>query len=342
MENNLITIHDIAKALGIDSSTVSRALNNSNRVSLKTKKKIIDKANELGYQRNLLASNLRRNKTNTIGVIVPRISRYFFSSAISGIEKTAFEKGYNVIICQSLEQLEREENLINTLAANRVDGIIMSVSMETLNYNHLDGLKKNGTPIVIFDRHCDIPDRNNVLLDDFAGAFEATNHLIEEGCINIVHFSGPKNLNVYRNRLKGYKAALEKHEIPFRENLVLNSHLMQEDGITLAEKVLRLPESIDGIFSANDVAAIGAMQYLKQKGINIPKDIAMVGFSNGPTSAVMDPPLSTIDQSGGKMGELSANLLFEQLQIKPLERESKTIIVKPSLLIRESSKKKKK
>lgn len=339
MENNSTTIHDIAKALGIDSSTVSRALNNSNRVSVKTKQKILSKANELGYQRNMLASNLRRNRTNTIGVIVPRISRHFFSSAISGIEEMAFKEGYNVIICQSLEQLDREQNLIQTLAANRVDGLIMSISMETFNYKHLEGLEKNGTPVLIFDRHCDLPGHNNVLLDDFKGGFDATSHLISQGCTNIVHFSGPDNLKVYQNRLEGYKAALEKHGIHFREDFVLNSRLMERDGISLSKKVLGLSEKIDGIFSANDVAAISAMQSLKKKGIRIPEDIAIIGFSNEPISSVMDPSLSTMDQSGSKMGKLAATLLLKQIKNKASVKEVETIIINPTLIVRDSSKK---
>lgn len=340
MENNSITIHDIAKSLEIDSSTVSRALNNSDRVSVKTKNKIVEKANELGYQRNLLASNLRKKKTNTIGVIVPRISRHFFSSAISGIEETAFKEGYSVIICQSLEQLKREENLINTLTANRVDGLIMSISMETTNYDHLEGLSKSGTPVLIFDRHCDLPEHNNVLLDDFQGAFEATTHLINQGCKKIVHFSGPSNLKVYQNRLKGYKAALEKNNIDFQEEFVLNSRLMEKDGTALAKKVLALSEKIDGIFSANDVAAISAMQYLKKAGVRIPQDIAMVGFSNEPISAVIEPALSTIDQSGSKMGKIATELLLKQIKNKSRMANPETVVIKPSLIIRESSNRK--
>ncbi|WP_298502492.1 LacI family DNA-binding transcriptional regulator [uncultured Maribacter sp.] len=340
MENNSTTIHDIAKALGIDSSTVSRALNNSNRVSIKTKQKILAKANELGYQRNVLASNLRKSRTNNIGVIVPRISRHFFSSAISGIEEIAFKEGYNVIICQSLEQFEREQNLVQTLVANRVDGLIMSISMETLSYKHLEGLDKHGTPVLIFDRHCDLPGPNNVLLDDFKGGFDATSHLISQGCTHIVHFSGPDSLRVYKNRLEGYKAALEKHGLPFRENFVLNSRLMTEDGVSLSEKVLALPEKIDGIFSANDVAAISAMQNLKKKGVRIPEDIAIIGFSNEPISSVIEPSLSTMDQSGSEMGKLAATLLLKQIKNRASEKKVETIIINPTLIVRNSSKKK--
>lgn len=338
MQTNKVTIHDIAEALKIDSSTVSRALNNSPRVTARTKKNILDKAHEMGYQRNVLASNLRKQKSNTVGVIVPRISRHFFSSAISGIEETAFEGGYNVMICQSLESLERERNLVQTLVSNRVDGIIMSISMETLDYEHLEIARNSGIPIVFFDRHCEIPENNNVLLDDFQGSFMATDHLISKGCKKIAHLSGPKSLKLYLNRFNGYKHALEKNNIPFDPKLVITSKLMQEDGMESAKKILEMPERIDGIFSANDVAAIGAIQYLKGKDVNMPEEIAIVGFSNGPASAVIDPSLTTIDQSGDKMGKSATELLFKQIQGKDSTRtEAQTIILEPSLIERDSS-----
>ena len=221
MPTNKVTIHDIAEALQINGSTVSRALNNSPRVTQKTKHIIRKKAYEMGYQRNALASNLRKNKTNTLGVIVPRISRHFFSSAIAGIEELAFESGYNVVICQSLESLEREVNLIKTLVANRVDGLILSISMETMDYNHLEIAKNNGIPIVFFDRHCEIPENNNVLVDDFQCSFDATQHLINKGYSKIAHFAGPQNLKLYENRFNGYKRALEKIASPLTQIVFL-------------------------------------------------------------------------------------------------------------------------
>lgn len=339
MENNKVTIHDIAKELNIDSSTVSRALSDNPRVTQKTKDRILEKANELGYQRNLLASSLRNNKTNTIGVIVPRISRHFFSSAIAGIEETAYEGGYNVIICQSLEQLNREQKIANTLLANRVDGVLISVSMETTNSDYLQLFKKNGKPLVFFDRHIDIPGNSNVVIDDFQGGFDATEHLILQGCKKIAHFSGPQDLEIYKNRFKGYQSALEKYNIELDSNLVIPSKLMELDGIESAKKLLSQTIPIDGIFSANDTAAISALQYLKREGIKIPEDIAIVGFSNEPISSVIEPSLTTIDQPGFEMGKIAANLLLEQINSKPGTIVAETIILKPVLIKRNSSKK---
>lgn len=339
MQKNKVTIHDIAKALSIDSSTVSRALNNSERVKQKTKDLVLEKAKEMGYQPNVLASNLRKKKTSTIGVIVPRISRHFFSSAISGIEETAYEAGYNVIICQSLEKLDREKNIINTLLANRVDGVLMSISMETKDYSHLEGVKKQGTNLVFFDRHCDVPNNSNVLIDDFKGGYDATEHLINKGCKSIAHYSGPQNLEIYKNRFKGYKAALKKYGLDFKEELVITSKLMEKDGLENTKKLLGLAYKVDGIFSANDVAAIGAIKFLKQENIKIPEDIAIVGFSNESISSVIEPSLTTMNQSGFEIGKTAANLLLSQIASKADKIENKTIILTPNLIERKSTQK---
>ncbi|GIZ09297.1 LacI family DNA-binding transcriptional regulator [Flavobacterium sp. UMI-01] len=338
MKNNNVTIHDISKALEIDSSTVSRALNNSPRVSQKTKDKILSKAQELGYQRNSLASKLRTNKTHSIGVIVPRISRHFFSSVIAGIEETAFEAGYDVIICQSLDDFEREKKLMDTLLSNRVDGVLISVSMQTTSYDHFKEYQKQGFPILFFDRPCILENTTNVIIDDYKISFEATEHLIREGYQNIVHFSGPQHSQLYQNRTNGYKDALENNQIPIREQYIFESYLMKEDGIAMAQKILQLPE-VDAVFSSNDTSAISAMQYLKEKGIRIPEDIAFVGFSNEPVSAVIEPSLTTVKQPDFEMGKVSASLLFEQINCKPSQRIHQTKILEPELIIRNSSKK---
>lgn len=338
MGNSKITIHDIARELNIDSSTVSRALSNNARVTQKTKDKVNAKALELGYQRNLLASSLRNNKTNTIGVIVPRISRHFFSSAIAGIEETAYEAGYNVTISQSLEQLEREQKIAQTFSANRVDGVLISVSMETKDNDYLKIFKNSGTPLVFFDRHIEMPGNSNVLIDDFQGGLDATEHLIMQGCKKIAHFSGPQELEIYKNRFNGYKAALEKHSIPLDENLIISSKLMEADGIENAKKLLSLGIAIDGIFSSNDTAAISALRYLKEQGIRIPEDIAIVGFSNEPISSVIEPSLTTIDQPGFEMGKIATHLLLTQIKDKQGLSGPETIVLKPVLIKRNSSK----
>ncbi|SDE32889.1 transcriptional regulator, LacI family [Pricia antarctica] len=335
------TIHEIAKALNIDSSTVSRALNDSDRVKAKTKKRVMDKANELGYTRNMLASNLRRNRSNTIGVVVPRISRYFFSSTIAGIEEMAYQAGYNVIICQSLEEVDRERKIISNLMANRVDGILISVSMETQDHSHLTACVENGTPLVFFDRHvAGMKHTGKVLIDDVRGGFEATEHLIQKGCQKIVHLTAPLDVEIYKNRHEGYRQALEKYNLDYDKNLVLVSKLSKADGNRLAAKILKELDGVDGIFSANDLAAIGVMDYLKSTGVKIPEDIAIAGFSNEPTSAVIEPSLTTVDQSGEEIGRLACNLLLDYFENGNTLVNDRTIMVQPKLIVRDSTKRK--
>ncbi|MBO2543192.1 LacI family DNA-binding transcriptional regulator [Salegentibacter sp. BDJ18] len=335
------TIYEIAKSLGIDSSTVSRALNDSPRVSKKTKVKVLDKAKELGYSANLLASNLRNKKSNTIGVVVPRISRYFFSTTIAGIEEAAFSHGYNVIISQSLEQLEREKKIIDNFVSNRVDGVLISISWETQECDHLKKLQNLNMPLVFFDRHCsDIPNSNKVLTGDFQGAYQATEHLIKKGCKKIAHFSGPQTLELYKNRLKGYKLALEDNNMKFDPILVHESSLLKNFGYDSMKILMKNNNGIDGVFSANDAAAVGAIKFLTTIGKKVPEDIAFVGFSNDPLSEVVEPSLTTVDQFGFEMGKKACELLIENINSKNLKpQEFKTIELQPTLIERLSSQK---
>lgn len=336
MQSKKTTIHDISKILGIDSSTVSRALNDSPRVSKKTKEIILNKAKELGYQRNTLASNLRTNKTQTIAIVIPRISRYFFATVIAGIEETAQNQGYNVIICQTLDSLEKEKKIIDTLIANRVDGILISISMETLSYEHLESYRNLGKPIVFFDRPCYLKNCINVTIDNYQASFIATEHLILKGCKYIAHFSGKQEIELYKERKKGYLDALKKHHLAIDDNLIFESNLSEEDGVASAKKMLKI-KNIDGLYSSNDTAAISAIQFLKSKNIKIPQDIAVVGFNNDPISAVIEPSLTTINQPGFEIGKQASNELLSQ--IKNEQSRSSSITLSSELVIRDSSNK---
>ncbi|MEM9143262.1 MAG: LacI family DNA-binding transcriptional regulator [Bacteroidota bacterium] len=332
------TIHEIAQVLGLHSSTVSRALNDSNRVKPVTKERIRKTAAELGYRRNRMASNLRRKKSNTLGVIVPRISRHFFSTAIAGIEEVAFRGGYNVMICQSLEKQDREKQIIDNLMENRVDGLLISVSMQTMEGSHLAACAEKGIPLVFFDRRiADVACVGSVLIDDFQGGFKATEHLIKRGCKRIIHFTGASHLEIYRKRCAGYKAALEKHGIPFQGDFVVESGLMKEDGYRLMRERLGVLDGVDGIFSANDFAALGAMRCLKEAGKTVPNDLALVGFSNEPTSEVIEPSLTTLDQSGMEMGRLACDLLLDHIASGDQISVTKTLMLNPKLIERDST-----
>lgn len=329
------TIHDIARELNINASTVSRALADSPRVKEKTKKLIQEKAAEMGYSRNHLASNLRTQRTHTIGVIVPNISRHFFSTVIGGMEEIVSEQGYNLIICQSHDSAEREAQLVDTLLANQVDGIILSIATEQSDGSHIQRIEASGKPVVFFDRECKTIQGHNVLIDDFSRAYELTDSLIQNGCCHIVHLGGNSEASIYQDRLRGYKDALEKNNIEFQEDWVFKSRLKQLDGQEIAQQLLTKDKMPDAIFSANDVAAIAAMEVLQKAGIRIPEEIKVFGFSGEPISAYTSPALSTVNQNPNLMGQKTAELLLDQINGTQLPVHN--TIIPSEIIIRQSS-----
>lgn len=313
-KNTEPTIHDIAHELEISASTVSRALNNNPRISLKTKEKIKAVADRLGYRPNTLASNLRNKKSNTIGIVVPLINRHFFSSVISGVEDIAFKAGYNVVISQSNDLAAKEISIVQSMFSNRVDGLIISIAMQTSNFDHLKLFRKKQIPLVFFDRAVPEIDTDKIVVDDFDGAFRVTKHLIDQGYKRIAHLAGPQNLTTYFDRKNGYIEALRKNNIAFDESLVNVSTLTSEDGVPAIEKLMALPNPPDAIFCGNDTTALSVMIYLRDKGIRIPEDFGIVGFSNEPFSKVVSPAISTILQPGFAMGQKAAELIISKIE----------------------------
>jgi LacI family transcriptional regulator len=301
-------------------------------------------AEKLNYQPNIVALSLRQSKTNTIGVIIPEIVHFFFSTVISGIEDVAYSAGYNVILAQSNESQTREISDIKALFNSRVDGMLMSVSRETTNFDHIESMLAKGVPIVFFDRVYDTGQASKIIVDDFTGAKEATLHLIDQGCKRIAHIEGPPNLEISKQRLEGYKEALKEHNMPFNKELVaICPSGTIEEGKKATEKLLSLKNPPDAIFATNDPAAMGAMQAIKAKGLKMPNDVALVGFSNWFFSSLMDPPLSSVDQPGFEMGQEAAKLLIRQIEKQEKDDEDitpETKILKTRLIIRESSLKK--
>lgn len=341
MNFNQVTIKDIARELGISPSTVSRALKDHPDISPETKKAVNELAEKLNYQPNVVALSLRSSKTNTIGVIIPEIVHFFFSTVISGIEDVAYSAGYNIIITQSNESLTREKSDLKALFNSRVDGMLMSISRETIDFEHIDNILSKGMPIVFFDRIYDIPGSSKVIVDDLTGAKEATHHLIEQGCKRIAHLEGPPNLTISKQRLQGYMDALQEGGLKYDESLVvLCPQGSTEEGKLATEKLLNQKNPPDGIFASNDQAAIGAMQAIKQKGLRIPLDIAVIGFSNWSLSSMMEPPLSSVDQPGFEMGQEAARILIrniESMAKKKVQTEPEVKVLKTKLIVRESS-----
>lgn len=330
------TILDIARELNITPSTVSRALNDHPRISDETKYLVKNVANKMHYQPNHIASALRKGRTQTIGVIVPMADRSFFSSVIRGIEDEADKAGYNVMICQSNDSYEAEKRDIIALLRAQVDAIVVSIARETTDYQHFIDLKKRGVPLILFDRVQDQLGVSTVTIDDYNGAFIATKHLIEQGCRHIATIAGPQHINIYRERLRGYRDALQAHQQQADESHIVIGTSKIESGRQWAEQILNSALMPDAIFCASDYSALGAMQVLKEKGLNIPNDVALVGFANEPFTSFIEPSLTSIDQKPREMGEIIARLCLEQLLHKKNTLIRKTIL-NAELVIRKSS-----
>lgn len=331
------TIHDIAKKLNISASTVSRALNNNPIISEVTRKRIKKAAVEMGYRPNNLAANFRTKRTNTIGVIVPLINRYFFSSVISGIEDVAYTQGFAVTISQSNDNYEKETKITQTLLANRVDGLIVSIGMETTQFEHLKLFSERKIPLVFFDRVVAEIEAHKILVDDFGGALKVTRHLIEQGAKKIAHIGGPLNLNIYKNRRAGYIQALKDAGLEVDESIIIHNSLRLNEGTEAILKLIKSGLSIDAIFCANDTTALSTIIFLKKIGVKVPDDIAVMGFSNEPFSEFVTPSISTVKQPGFLMGRKAAELIIGQINEKDSPTEFETITMPTELIIRESS-----
>ena len=340
MKSGQVTIHDIARMLNISASTVSRALSGNPRISKSTRDKVKKLAGKLDYRPNVVATNLRTGKSKTIGIVVPHINRNFFSNVIGGIEQTASNAGYRVIITQTYELYKKEVENIMALMNARVDGILVSVSGGTKTFSHFELVKKRGMPLLFFDRTIDEIETSRVVIDDFMGAYKAVRHLIEEGFKNIAHFAGPRHINIYKKRWMGYQEALKEGGLKSTDELLFIDNLTEEKGWKAAAKLMKLKNRPDAIFSASDISALGAIKYLKEHGYRIPEDMAIVGFANEPFTSIMEPGLTSVEQKGYLIGVSVANLFFEEIQQQGETRPFKKIIIEPELIIRKSSLKK--
>ncbi len=339
MKKSRTTITEIANELGVSPSTVSRALNNHPAISKKTKRAVVKLAKKLNYTPNLLALNLLKKKTNTIGVIVPEITSYFFSSVINGIQDLVNPLGINMIIGQSNESYEEEKNIVQTFASIRVDGFLISPSSETKTFDHLEMLVNNNIPLVIFDRDCEGIEIDKVFVDEYKGAFQAVEHLIQIGCKRIAHIAGQQTLSTARHRFRAYKDALKKYNFSIiKEYIVESSGFAPEHGIDPTKKLLALPNPPDAIFAINDGVAIGAMYVIKEAGIAIPDEISVIGFDDDPHSSYFKPSLSTVWQPTYEMGMLSARILMKRINNNNDLTKIRIESLFPELIIRGSSK----
>jgi LacI family transcriptional regulator len=335
-----ITIYDIAQKLALSSATVSRGLQDNPAINKNTRKKIQDAAKELGYRHNTFASSLRKQKTNTIGVIVHELNSNFITSVLAGIEKVTTEAGYDLIIAHSSESFEKEAANALNLFHKRVDGLIASLAFDTKGLGHYKSFEEKGIPVIFFDRVEEMGESTKVIIDNYKCGYQATRHLVDQGCKKIVLVTASLKRNVYAQRHKGYNDALYDNNIAYDNKLVLIKDLSEQCGVEAALQILKMKPLPDGVFITNDFSAAVCMQTLKEHGVRIPEDIAIVGFNNDAICKLVEPQMTTINYPGIDMGEIAARNLINHLTGVSNIKQTNSIIVHSELIIRKSSLKK--
>jgi LacI family transcriptional regulator len=343
MKFEALTIKDIAKALGLSTSTVSRALRDSYEISPETKKLVLEYAEKNNYHPNPIALSLKERRSRSIGVVVCEIANSYFSQVINGIESIAYNNGYNVIIAQSRESFDREMLNLQYLTSRSIDGLIISVSTETTDFSYLKELHGKGMPIVFFDRIVSEIDTHKVIADNYKGGYDATTHLINSGYRRIATVSNPELLSITKERLAGYKAALSDHGIEPDDALIKycrHGGMIVEEVEEAVNQLLKLKQQPDALFASADKLTTNCLRILKAKGLSVPGDIGLIGFSNTDLTELLDPPLSVIKQPAFEMGEITMTLLLQLIESKRPVTEFETKVLPTELLIRGSTKKK--
>ncbi|AJR03716.1 LacI family DNA-binding transcriptional regulator [Siansivirga zeaxanthinifaciens] len=334
------TIKDIANVLNISPAAVSKALNDDSRISEKTKEAVKQIAKNLNYQPNLLASALRKGKSNLVGVIVPRTNSNFFSSVIQNIEEVLNKKGYNIIITQSNESYKKECSNIDALLFTQVDGIIASMANETINLQYYEKIKSKGIPLILFDRGENDLNVDYIGINDYDSSHLIIEHLIDQGCKRIAHIGGYRHTRIFNNRIKGYIDAVKKHHLPLENELLLESSLTIEDGREKMLQLLALENRPDAVYISADYAALGALQVLNENNIKVPEDIALVGFGNEPFTAMTTPSITSINQHSDNIGKQAALTFLERVKNPGIKQTLNKYILNAELIVRESSNRK--
>ncbi|KAA6438538.1 substrate-binding domain-containing protein [Dyadobacter flavalbus] len=331
------TIIDIARSIGVSNSTVSRALHGHADISPETRQAVLNMASQMDYQPNQLAYNLVKSRTNTIGMIVPEFHNPFFPNVIIGAHHVLTEAGYNLTIMQSNESYPVEVSNTKAMLANRIDGLLISMTQETNNFDHLKVFEKRGIPLILFNRVCDHVEVPKVVVNDFDASFSAVEHLILNGYERIAHLGGPLTLLVSRERLRGYRAAMEKHGKSIEENMIIQGMFSQQKARIYGKYLLELENRPDAIFAVNDSAAIEIMLLAMEKGIRIPEELGVVGFSDNPESAYIGPGLTTVRQPTLEMGATTAEWILQMVDSETEIAMPTQKILKTELVVRGSS-----
>ena len=335
-----LTIKTLAKELQLSVSTISKALRDSHEISAETKRKVLALAEQLNYSPNPYASSLRKRKSKTIGVVIPEVVNSFFSQSINGIESVAKEKGYHVLIYLTHENLENEKAILKDFENGRVDGVLLSVSRETINSQHITGLIDKDVPVIFFDRVFNEVATVKVITNDFESAYIATKHLIQCGCKNPHFLSITGNLNIISNRIEGYKKALEEHQIKFSSNNLINCTTNWEYNYALLLKKLKAAKKPDGILCSIENLSVLIYKVCEDLKIEIPEDLQIISFSNLDTASFLNPPLTTITQPAYEIGKAAAATLVRALDKKNFVVPNENIIIPSALIKRKSTKNK--
>jgi len=336
------TIKDVAKALGLSTSTISRALNGSYEISPETKKLVLEYAEKINYRPNPIALSLKEQKSHSIGVVVCEVANNFFSQAINGIESIAYNRGYHVIITQTHESFDRESTNVQHLLSRHVDGLLVSLSAETTDISQYKYLHEKGFPIVFFDRVAADIETHKITANNFKGSFDATESFINKGFTRIAHLTNSNNLLISQERVNGYKNALDLYGIPIKnEYLKFCDHGgMIQDEVELAIKeLLSLEERPQAIFISSDRLTISCMHILKNMGLKVPEDIAVAGFTNSDVAELFDPPLTVVRQPAFQIGQIATELLIKTIESKRAIEEYTIQQMDTELIVRASSEK---
>ena len=339
MSKKVTTIKDIANRLNISIATVSRALRGSTDIKRETKLAVMEMAKEMDYHPNLLASSLSSKKSKILGVVVPTINRQFWSNSISGIEHIAYEQGYKVMIFQSAESVQKEIEIVETLANSRVDGILLALSKETNSYNHIQSIIDRGIPILLFERVCSEINSTKVITDDFNGSKEIVQHLFDMDKRRIAYLSGPMSLGVCEDRLEGFKKAHEENKLPINKDLIKETEEFTYDAAeSIVKELWNQNPRPDALFCFADILAIGALEACKNMNIRVPEDLAIAGFGNDDISRFVSPSLTTMSQPSFRMGQIAAQLILDEIDMEEGEiYQHLKQVIKPELIIRNST-----
>jgi LacI family transcriptional regulator len=336
-----VSLTKISEILGMSKSTVSKALNNYADVSPDTRKKVQDLADKLNYKPNIFAQNLRSQESKIIGLLMPEIVHYFFSTIISGVTETAEKFGYSVIIAQTKDDYKSEIKQLELLLDKNVDGILLSLADNTIQFNHVKDVINQGVPFVLYDRTSKLIDCNKVVIDDVKAAQMATQHLIDTGCKKIAIIRNQLKSQGTIDRHKGFKKALLENGMVYDKSIDFEGQDFSfSEGKIAGNKICERHKDVDGIFAVTDLMAIGALEALKEHNVAVPDQVSVIGFSNWFLSQITTPHLSTVDQPGFEIGKTAFELLYQEIQNnkKNVKEPSKTVVIPTTVISRDSTK----